>query len=398
MPPHFPRHPIIPGTLSRPLFAGIALALTLIAQATFAAEPPATNRLSLDSPLDFQVFQRQRPDRGTIIVSGQVPADTRGLEIRVLRSLAGNREELANRRIRVKPGTPTFEASLRLPAGGWYRCEVSAFAADSDSPSATVTVDHVGVGEVFVVAGQSNSANHGSERQEPVSDKVSAFDGKQWRPARDPQPGASGSAGSFVPAFGDALVARFGVPVGVVSIGVGATSVREWLPRGDRMTNQPTTGANVKAVGPHTWEATGTLFDRLSNRLQGLGRRGCRAVLWHQGESDAGQARSGYPADRQITGDQYVAFMRRLVEASRKEAGWKIPWVTAQATYHSEKDAADAEFRSAQAALWKSGLTRRGPDTDALRAEYRDGVHFNPRGLRRHGELWVEQVAGMIEP
>lgn len=29
---------------------------------------------------------------------------------------------------------------------------------------ARATVDHVGVGEVFVVAGQSNSANHGSER------------------------------------------------------------------------------------------------------------------------------------------------------------------------------------------------------------------------------------------
>ena len=90
--------------------------------------------------------------------------------------------------------------------------------------------------------------------------------------------------------------------------------------------------------------------------------------------------------------------MRRLVEASRKAAGWEVPWVTAQATYHSETDAADAEFRAAQEALWKTGLTRRGPDTDALRAEYRDGVHFNARGLRRHGELWSESVAVMIEP
>lgn len=398
MPLHFPRRPHVPGPLSWFLFAGIALFLLLISQPSPASEPPATNRLSLSSPLDFQVFQRQRPDRGTVVVRGQVPTDTRRIEIRVLRSLAGDGEELALRRIRVKPGNPAFDTSLRLPAGGWYRCEVRAFTSDSDSPSATVIVDHVGVGEVFVVAGQSNSANHGSERQEPASDKVSAFDGNHWRPARDPQPGASGSAGSFIPAFGDALVARFGVPVGVVSIGVGATSVREWLPRGDRMTNQPTTGANVKAVGPHTWEATGALFDRLSGRLHGLGPRGCRAVLWHQGESDAGQARSGYPADRQITGDQYVAFMRRLVEASRKEAGWKVPWVTAQATYHSETDAADAEFRSAQETLWKSGLTRRGPDTDALRAEYRDGVHFNSRGLRRHGELWAERVAQFVEP
>jgi hypothetical protein len=240
------------------------------------------------------------------------------------------------------------------------------------------------------------------QRQQTTSGKVVAFDGAKWQLANDPQPGAGGDGGSFMPAFGDAMHARFGVPIGIVAVGVGGTSVREWLPKGDRMQQQPTTGAHVRLVGPKTWESTGELFDNLANRLSSLGPQGCRAVLWHQGESDAGQARSGYPADRQITGQQYQTFMKRLIAASRAHAAWPVPWFVAQATYHSEQDPADAEFRDAQAALWRNVATFQGPDTDALRAEYRDGVHFKASGLRRHGELWAEKVgnwlAGQLSP
>jgi hypothetical protein len=56
---------------------------------------------------------------------------------------------------------------------------------------------------------------------------VSAFYGTDWQPADDPQPGASGSGGSFLPPFGDAIAERCGVPVGLVACGVGVTSVRE---------------------------------------------------------------------------------------------------------------------------------------------------------------------------
>ncbi|MGE5294813.1 MAG: sialate O-acetylesterase, partial [Solirubrobacterales bacterium] len=185
--------------------------------------------------------------------------------------------------------------------------------------------------------------------------------------------------------------------IGVACVGAGGTSVREWLPEGERMHNQPTTGRHVRAIGPNEWEATGELFGKLSSRLTALGPHGCRAILWHQGESDAGQARSGYPADRQITGEQYTAFMTKVILASRESAGWDVPWVVAMATYHSESDPADEEFRSAQVAVWKEGLAIEGPDTDALRATYRDGVHFNPAGLQRHGQLWAERVSAWLD-
>ena len=121
-----------------------------------------------------------------------------------------------------------------------------------------------------------------------------------------PQGGCDGSdGGSFIPAFGDAMVRRYHVPIGVASTGQGATSVRQWLPQGARVRQEPTTGG-MKPVGPGEWESNGVLFDRLLLRCALLGTKGFRAVLWHQGESDAGQARAGYPADRQITGELYV--------------------------------------------------------------------------------------------
>src|SRR6185295_4724196 len=140
-------------------------------------------------------------------------------------------------------------------------------------------------------------------------------------------------------------------------------------------------------------ECTGQPFDQLLKRINYFGSNHVRAILWHQGESDAGQARSGYPAERQISGEQYRQFMEQLIAATRQEAGWPIPWFTAQATYHSETDPSDEEFRAAQKALWTSGVALAGPDTDALRGPLRAGVHFNAQGLQAHGKLWADRVA-----
>ncbi len=355
--------------------------------------PPAP--LTLASPLDYQVFQRQTWREGQVRIRGRVPAGTTGLQVRFTGESQWGDLPGAWTAVAFDPDDGSFDASRKVPAGGWYACQVRAFR--HGQLIGRMHVPHVGVGEVFVVAGQSNSSNHGSQRQRPASGMVSAFDGNRWRPAHDPQPGGSGQGGSFIPAFGDAMTAKYRLPIGVASVGVGATSVREWLPEGERMANQPTTGRHVREVGPHEWESTGELFDKLASRLAALGPRGCRAILWHQGESDAGQARSGYPADRQISGEQYTDFMARLIRASRALAGWKVPWVVALATYHSQSDPGDEEFRAAQAALWRCGLAVEGPDSDALGPPYRDGVHFNAAGLKRHGQLWAERVGAWLD-
>lgn len=352
--------------------------------------------LAIQSPKEYQVFQRVNAANGCVRLHGRGNLDADTWQYR-FQGKAATGSALSEEWVSFPTALQKdrFDFIVSAPAGGWYTLEVRGLKDGQISASAIV--EHVGVGEVFVVAGQSNAANYGEGLQKSLSGMVSGFDGKGWGVANDPQKGAAGAGGSFLPSFGDAMAARFHVPIGLVPIAVGGTSVREWLPEGESFQQQTTTGKGVRLNASGQWESTGALFETLARRLEDLGSRGARAVLWHQGESDAGQARSGYPADRQISGEQYTAFLTTLVSASRKKVGVPLSWFTAQTTYHSEADAEDEEFRGAQSRLWKNGVTLEGPDTDSLRSEFRKGVHFNSAGLRKHGELWAEKVAPWLE-
>ncbi len=287
-----------------------------------------------------------------------------------------------------------FRGELTVPAGGWYRVVLRARRGDVEV--ANLVVEHVGVGEVFVIAGQSNSANYGEETQTTRTRLVAAFDGVGWQLANDPQPGAGGTRGSFMPIFGDAMAERFGVPIGIVAMGIGSTSVREWLPPGTRMTRLPTITKNVVTVGPEQWEAAGRIFTNFAGRIKQLGPRGFRAVLWHQGESDARQS----DPERTLPGELYRQAMEQLIRETRKEAGWEVPWFVAQVSYHSPTDMSP-DLRAAQKALWSSGIALEGPDTDTLLGDMREkggqGVHMSGKGLREHGRMWADRVAPWLE-
>ena len=364
------------------------------------AQTNETPNVSLISPVNWQVFQRQTKDAGIIVVEGMLATSTNDavkpdkLEARFTGKsldgdLPGNWQPLPlNLRI------PHFRAAFQTPAGGWYRLEIRL--SGGGQTIFETNVEHVGVGEIFVIAGQSNSANHGEVKQKPESPLVVAFGNGRWQPAGDPEPGASGKKGSFMPAFGDAMVEKFKVPVGIVAIGEGSTSVREWLPKDDAMAVPPTTGRNTIITGSNSWVSAGALFDRITDAENYFGPDGFRALLWHQGESDSHQ-----PPANEITPAQYRQYLQRVIEASRAAAGWRVPWFVAEVSYHSPTDTSTPELRAAQKSVVTDGLAFAGPDTDALGPEFREkngkGIHFNALGLRRHAELWVECVAPWLE-
>lgn len=349
--------------------------------------------IRLTSPADFQVFQRQTSAGGKVIIEGalEMPGhaaltNLNTLEARLVADSGANSWTVLPFDHRVRG----FRGELPCPARGWFRLELRLVGGGQTGLAATVA--HVGVGEIFLVAGQSNSANHGETQQQANSPLVVAFGNGAWQPARDPEPGASGRGGSFLPAFGDALAEKFRVPVALVPLGVGSTSVREWLPRGELMAAPPPTGLNTLTVGSNRWASTGVLFEKVTAAESFFGANGFRAVLWHQGESDAHQ-----PPDREITPAQYRQYLAQVITASRAAAGWRVPWFVAQASYHSPEDTGSPELRAAQKSLVTDGLALAGPDTDALGPEFRQnngrGVHFNEAGLRQHGRLWAEAVS-----
>lgn len=355
----------------------------------------AVTPLRLTAPLDFEVLQRAATGQGSIVVAGVLPqvAETpSAIEARLgIDGAKAGWQKLS----RVAVAGSDFRGELRAPAGGWYRLEVRV--RRGDVIEAEGAIEHFGIGEVFAVAGQSNSANHGAEKQTTRTGLVSAFDGAKWQLANDPQPGASGGGGSFLAPFGDALAERFKVPIGIVATGVGATSVREWLPAGTRFPNPPTLVGNVTQLPSGEWESKGMIYSRLTTRLRALGPHGFRAVLWHQGESDANQR----DATRTLPGDLYREYLSQLIRDSRRDLGWAAPWFVAQVSYHTPDDPASPDIRAAQKAVWDFGLALAGPDSDSLTGELRErdgqGVHFSGPGLRAHAALWVEKVAPWLE-
>jgi predicted esterase len=118
-------------------------------------------RVLLDSPQDCQVVQRNAKNVGTVRVLGKLGEAARGADAIECRLTAGGRAG-EWRKLDAKIAG-RFEAAVEVAAGGWYRLDVRATVKGKALGEATV--ERVGVGEVFVVAGQSNSANHGAERQ-----------------------------------------------------------------------------------------------------------------------------------------------------------------------------------------------------------------------------------------
>jgi hypothetical protein len=350
--------------------------------------------IKLVAPLDYQVIQRTSPTAGTIRFRGALQ-DLDTSRARWEARIVDNGKPGPWQRVEATFSQDISEGSLAVPAGGWYRLEVRVML--DGAVAADAAVEHVGVGEVFVVAGQSNSANFGEVKQTTKSRRVATFTGKAWQIADDPQPGAGGQGGSFMPPLGDELVQRFNVPVGFIACGIGATSVREWLPKGAQFPNPPTLVGRVQKNADGAWESKGQAFDMFVARLKSAGPRGFRAVLWHQGESDANQK----DPTRTLSGKLYREYLEKLIRDSRREIGWEAPWFVAQVSYHVPGDEASPDIRAAQASLWQDDIALAGPDSDALKGDLRErggkGVHFSGPGLRAHAAKWAEKILPWLE-
>jgi hypothetical protein len=223
---------------------------------------------------------------------------------------------------------------------------------------AAKVIEHIGVGEVFVAAGQSNSTNNGEKKLAQSSGMVSTYSGEGWRLADDPQPGCydNSRGGSFYPPLGDMLYEQFKVPIAFAVTGQGGSSVAQWQTGGD-------------------------LFNWMEMRIQQLGPQGFRMVLWHQGEAD------GPTPDA-----EHYNRIKAIIEESNLRAGWSFPWMVAQVGHW--------QTRKAKVRLWADGIALEGPDSDALAGENRispTNCHFSETGLKRHAALWFDKLSPYLQ-
>lgn len=321
-------------------------------------KPPAGTLLKLKKPLERQVIQRQANNKAWVTIEGQAAEVPSSVEARVVAVQSGT--STSWKVIASAPSGKTFSGRLEVEAG-WYELQVRY--RKNGAIADTQSIKPFGVGEVFVIAGQSNSANSGKPAQKAKDPRVTNYGFGAWVPAIDPMLIATGNGGSPWPLMGDQLAALWNVPIGIISVGWGGTSVGEWLPI-------------------HT--GSRQLYPRLKDALAVVGLRGARAILWHQGESDsAGKTSQAVYAQR----------LNAVIRQSRKDAGWDIPWYIAGVSYLPKADkAAMKAIRDAQDQVVASHPQNfAGPITDDLfGTKWRyDNVHFNQAGLVEHAKRWV---------
>jgi len=257
-----------------------------------------------------------------------------------------------------------------VPAGGWYSVEVRTIV--NESPVETTTINMVGVGDIYLTAGQSNSGNFGSPAATPADDRVVArasVTGNIWLPASDPMPIANGSGGSPWSRLGDLLSEAEDIPIGFINVGVGGTQVSQWVP------------------------GTSNYNNRLEPALQSFPVNGFRAVLWHQGESDS---------IANVTAAAHASRLNAMISQSRIDAGWNVPWYLAEASFHPTPSLASEEPVAAgqRATVHSDPNIFLGPSTDEFHLEdaaggkLSDSVHFNAAGLIDHATQWRDILLG----
>lgn len=232
---------------------------------------------------DWQIFQRGADDTATITLFGRwVTAENYTKAVVVVRLVREADGEAVSRSLQwvraTTRKTGTWKVTLpQIPAGGLYRIE--SVLQLSDAPvewgQRGDMVHHLGVGDLWVITGQSNSEGHGKS---PAPDApelgVHMFHARgEWTLATHPLgdstesqylPNRLGSNPSHSPwlIFAKTLRAELGVPIGLVPAALGGSPLSAW-----------TRGVN------------GLLFDNMLRYVEDAGGV-VRGVVWYQGESD----------------------------------------------------------------------------------------------------------------
>jgi hypothetical protein len=337
--------------------------LVCIATPLWSAE-----RLKISSPVPHQVFQRTgiAPGEGEalVLVAGAAPSNSGSLawSWRVVATEASANVDAAWQGTTVERDGDHFRATVRIPAGGWYRLELRG--AEQGAVQLAGAVEPIGIGEVFLIAGQSYATNTNDERRSVTDQqqRVVAYDSAtdSWRVANDPQPTPDGSdGGSIWPPLGDALADELQMPIAFANVAWGGTTSRQWLP-GE------------------------SLYERLVQTGQKLGR--FRGVLWQQGESDV------------IEKTPTLKYVENLVEIRGAAARtWEFEpcWLLAKSTHHPtvylDPEGEDRIRAAIDNLVERPGFCA-GPDTDTLQGENRGDInsrrHFSAIGQTRAAELW----------
>ena len=283
-------------------------------------------------PQNFQIIPRQKPEltlRGTL--RGDYSASKNTVQARIVNEDTGvTVVDWTDAAIDGGGWTLTLGP---IPIGGPYRLETQVVCTDTNGGWFTHRGDmihHLGVGDLFLVTGQSNATGYG---QEPVFDPpelgIAVFrENGRWDLASHPLSDGTGSFHSanledinprHSPWLSFARIVRHQTktPVGLIPVSLGGTNIDRWDTDVDGDCYKVMVEVHQKIGGPYT------------------------AMLWYQGCSDAvpGRADRYYDAFQKFVADSrrdlddaalpvYTVQLNRDVYPFDENEGWDRAWAT----------------------------------------------------------------------
>lgn len=207
----------------------------------------------------------------------------------------------------------TWNISLSgIPAGGLYRLETCLKSEENYAFSSALRGDlrhHIGIGDLYVIAGQSNAAGFAQDAvADPPELGIHVFrTSGRWELASHPLNDFTDAVHTAdqVPerqghspylSFARFLKRELGYPVGLIPTAYGGSSIRSWLPGTE-----------------------GILYRNMMETIVKAGS-GIAGILWYQGCRDASE--KDYK--------NYGQLFEKLVNGVREKIGFDVPFYSVQ--------------------------------------------------------------------
>lgn len=374
-------------------FGLVAVSLQVSAQSVQA--------IKITYPESRAIFQRENDNTSTIYLSGSLYQPTDSVQARVQVEETGQGFSSDWITIQRNGQGGIFQGALKAK-GGWYRLEVQSFVGGKVIGNDVVR--KVGIGEVFIITGQSNAQgfqNYGAVGA--TDDRVNCvtYNNSTANSLNDPPVpsfqqlsansliGPRGQSAWCWGVLGDLLVKQYNVPVLFINTAWAGTTIKNWA---ESATGQIT--KNIFAMGtPNENFPAGMPYSNLVIALRYYcSLQGLRAVLWQQGETD------NIPLNS--TRKEYGDAMQFIVNKTRADTDRYPAWVLARSSYNLGKVSQDIIQAQNDVINTYNNNVFAGPFTDNIQIPRFDDVHFgnrptnNPgdKGLNDLGQAWYESL------
>lgn len=365
--------------------------------------PSVWAQLSVSYPLPRMVVQRDRQNQAPLYIAGVFSRPVDRVEARLVRLTSVSNQSADNRTtdwtiVQDQPQNGQFRGVMTAPAG-FFRLEVRG-VRDNQTVSET-SVAQVGVGEVFLVAGQSNAMGLPQLGAKGATDRVVSFNAwnRFWNkndvlessdnPFPHPTFSPLAATNLIFPTgetawcwgeLGDHVANRFNVPVAFFNVAIPATVAENWS-----LTANDKPAVNIFNSKPWPFLQP---YANLRNALQYYHNQfGIRAVLWHHGESDAVPLRTPQ-AD-------YRRYVQDLIDHSRADFGRNLTWVVAKCSISPKGPVSSAAVVGAQVQLAQTPGNNvwLGPNTDSIQSPRPEHGHFENiaggiQGISTYADAW----------